>query len=73
MIHVNASVKNVIGPKKDCSCNPITCICENDKYLQSIFDTSAIVCYEIEYVVDVVSTNLQSWETYIRQTFFHVK
>ena len=73
MIHVNASVKNVIGLKKDCSCNPITLICENDQYLKSISGTSVIVCYEIEYAMEIVSINLQSWKIYMRQIFFHVK
>ena len=30
--------------KKDYSWNPSTCLCENDKYLKSIADTSVIEC-----------------------------
>ena len=34
--------KNYHKCQKDYSCNPSTCICENDKYLKSIADTSVI-------------------------------
>ena len=50
--------KNYHTCKKDYSCNPSTCICENSKYLKSIADTSVIVCDEIIYVMDIVSTRM---------------
>ena len=43
--------------KKDYSWNPSTCICENDKYLKSIADTSVRTCDEIISVMNFVSTN----------------
>ena len=30
--------------KKDCSCNPSQCTCDNNKYLKRIPDTSVIGC-----------------------------
>ena len=39
--------KNYRTCKKDYGWNPSTCICENDKYLKSIADTSVIACGEI--------------------------
>ena len=38
--------------------NPSTCIYENSKYLKSITDTSAIVCDENIFVIDIVSTKI---------------
>ena len=43
--------------KEDYSWNPSTCICENNKYLQSIADTSGRTCDEIISVMNIVSTN----------------
>ena len=40
------------------SWNPRTCICENGKYLKSFADDLKIVCDEIIYVMDIVSTIL---------------
>ena len=42
--------------KKDYCWNPSTCICENNKYLKSIADTSVAECDEIVIVMDIVST-----------------
>ena len=42
--------------KKCYSWNPITFICENDKYLKGIADTSMIECDETISVMDTVST-----------------
>ena len=44
--------------KKDYSWNPGTCICDNDKYLKNIADTSVIACDGIIYVIDTVSTKI---------------
>ena len=44
--------------KKDYNWNPSTCIFENGKYLKSIVDNSRIVCDEIIYVMDIVSTKM---------------
>ena len=46
--------KNYQTCKEDCCC-PITCICENGKYLGIIIDNSVIVCDDI---TDSVSTNV---------------
>ena len=46
--------------KKNYSWNPGTCICENDKYLKSIVDTSVITCDPIICVMDIVSTKMTS-------------
>ena len=43
---------------KDYCCNPRTCIFENGKYLRIIVDDSKILCDEIIYVMDIVSTNM---------------
>ena len=43
--------------KKDYRWNPSTCICENNKYLQSIAYTSVRTCDEIISVMNIVSTN----------------
>ena len=48
--------KNYVKCKKDYSCNPSTCICENSKYLKSIADTSMTQCDETINVMDNVST-----------------
>ena len=58
IILVNASVKSIVSAKKDYSWNPSTCICKNGKYLKSIAHTLLIVCDEILYVKDIVSTNV---------------
>ena len=50
--------KNDLKCKKDYSWNPSTCICENNKYLKSIPDTSVIECDEIITVMDIASTKL---------------
>ena len=50
--------KNYCTCKKDYNWNPSTCIYENDKYLQSIADTSVIVCDEIINAIDGVLTNV---------------
>ena len=44
--------------KKDYSCNPKTCICENSNYLKSIADTWVIACDKIISVMNIVSTNM---------------
>ena len=46
IINVNISVKNVIYVKK-ILLDPATCSCENEKYLASIMNDSAITCDEI--------------------------
>ena len=51
-INVNVSVKNMIYVKKNYISNPVTCNCENGKYLASIMDDSAITCDEIIYAED---------------------
>ena len=40
------------------SWNPSTYICESNKYLKSIADTSVIVCEEIISDLDIVSTKI---------------
>ena len=50
--------KNYRTGKKDYSCNPTTCICENDKYLKSFASTSEITCYAIMSVMNIVSTKI---------------
>ena len=50
--------KNYHKCKKIYSWNPSTCTCENSKCLKSIVGDSKIVCDEIIYVMDVVSTNV---------------
>ena len=46
-----------MNAKKDYSWNPSTCTCENIWYFA---DTSVIMCDEIIYVMDIVSTNVTS-------------
>ena len=58
MILVNASAKSIVSAKKDYSWNRSTCICENGKYLKSVAHTLLIVCDEMLYVMDIVSTNV---------------
>ena len=50
--------KNHRTCKKDYSWNPSTCIYENDKYLKSIADTSAIPCGEIISDMNIVLTKM---------------
>ena len=47
MINVDVSVKTIMYVKKDYIWNPSTCNCENEKYLASIMDDSAIMCDEV--------------------------
>ena len=46
MIKVHAGVKNNINVKR-IMFKPVTCSCENGKYLASIMDDSAIMCDEV--------------------------
>ena len=50
--------KNYRTSKKDYSWDPSTCICENNKYLKNIADTSVIACDEIISAMDMISTKL---------------
>ena len=50
--------KNYCTCKKDYSWNPSTCICEDDKHLKSIADTSVVTCDEIISVMDIASTKM---------------
>ena len=45
--------------KKDYNWNTSTCVCENSKYLKSIFHTSVIKCDETLTVMDIVSKKRQ--------------
>ena len=54
-IMINVNVRNV---RKDYGWKPITCICENSKYLKCIVDDLVIVCDENINVMDSVSTNM---------------
>ena len=40
--------------------NGSKCFCENGKYLKSIADDSKIICNEITYAMDIVSTNIST-------------
>ena len=40
--------------------NDSTCFCENGKYLKSIADNSKIICDEVTYAMDIVSTNMST-------------
>ena len=51
--------KNYPTCKKDCSFNPSTYICENEKHLKIIGDDSKSVCDKIIYVMDTVSTKMR--------------
>ena len=46
MINVDVSVKKLMYVKK-IVWNPVTCNCENGKYLASIMDDSANICDEV--------------------------
>ena len=48
--------KNYHKGKKDYSWHCRTCICENNKHLNSIIGTSVIECDEILIVMDIAST-----------------
>ena len=50
--------KNYRACKKDYSCNPSTCICENGKYLKSKVDDSKIVFDEIMFITDIMSIKM---------------
>ena len=50
--------KNYCTCKKDHSCNPSTCIYENNKNLKCIVDTSVTAYDEIIYVMDIVSIKM---------------
>ena len=54
--NVNVNVKIFLKVKKDYSLNPSTCICENSKYLKSVFDTSVTKCDKIVFVTINLST-----------------
>ena len=43
---------------KDYIWNPSACICENNKYLKSIDDTSVIACDDILWVMHIVLTKV---------------
>ena len=58
--HVNLGVKIIVRAKKCYSWNPRKCICENSKYLKSIFDNSKIVCDGIIYVMGIAATNVST-------------
>ena len=40
--------------------NPSKCICENNKYLKSVANTSVTECHENIFVMDIVSTKKTS-------------
>ena len=42
--------------QRDYSSDPITCICENSKYLKNIPDTSVTECDEVVIGRNIVST-----------------
>ena len=44
--------------QRDYSSDPITCICENSKYLKNIPDTSVTECDEVVIGRNIVSTKL---------------
>ena len=50
--------KNSRKCRKRYSWNPSACICENDKYLKSIADTSVIAYDEIISIINIVSTKM---------------
>ena len=55
--HASVNVKIIQKKcKKDYSWNPSTCICENNKYLESNPDTSVTKCDKIIIAMDNVST-----------------
>ena len=62
-VNVKIIIKNYHTYKKDYSCNPSTCICENSKYLKSVADTLVAKCDEIVIVIDITSTNKKSVTT----------
>ena len=47
IVNVNVSMKSIKKCKNDYSWNPSICICEKNRYLKSINDTSVITCNEI--------------------------
>ena len=54
--------------EKEHVCNPITCICENGKYLASAMDDSVIMCDEIIYAEE---TNFnEKYITCKKQNFY---
>ena len=58
-INVEASLKSIIYvKKKDYIWDPVTCSCENGKYLASIIDDSVITCDEIIEETKTSPTNL---------------
>ena len=50
--------KNYRTCRKDYSCNPITCIYENIKYLKSATDTSVTECDQIITVINNILTKM---------------
>ena len=46
-INVNVSVTKIHICDKEYVWNPSTCICENEKYLESIMGDSAILCDDV--------------------------
>ena len=50
--------KNYRTYKRDYSWNPSTCICQNDKSLKSIADSSVVTCDEIISGMDIVSIKM---------------
>ena len=50
--------KNSRKCRKRYSWNPSACICENDKYLKSIADSSVVACDEIISIMNIVSTKM---------------
>ena len=61
--------KKFRASKKDYSWNPSISNCEYRRYLKSIADTPVIVCNEITYATDSVSTNVTSFiSTNVRST-----
>ena len=56
MLLVNVGVNRMC--KKDYSCSPSRCICENKKYSKCIVDDSVIVCDEVINATDSVLRNM---------------
>ena len=51
---------------------PVTCRCENEKYLASVIDDSVITCDEIIDETKTVSTNFNNKKlTYIKKNFLY--
>ena len=73
MININVSVKKHHICEKDYIWNPVTCSCENGKYLVSIIDDNLVMkCDEIIEETKTIPTNFYETKSTCKTPIFYI-